>query len=163
MFNRLTRQTIATAAISLAIGSAARAEDEYKAQIPDVAIYRAMLEANRTPGWIQFRNYAEKQIIYFTALQSMHCRLSAIRYSINSDALDRNFPVAKCNPQQPFNMPADDPNAKYILINLKPGEAKTVAVQAVWDNGAVSEIVVYKPCDNVGESTCAVIKTIRKP
>ena len=28
---------------------------------------------------------------------------------------------------------------------------------------AGSEIVVYKPCDNVGDATCAQIKTIKKP
>ena len=136
-------------------------EEEYKPQIPDVAIYKAMLDANRQTGWIQFREFAGKQLVYFTTLQTMHCRLSEVRYSINSDALDRRLPLGKCDPQLPFNLPSDDSN-EYIYISLKPGEAETVAVQAVWDDGSGSEIIVYKPCENTGEATCAAIKTIKK-
>lgn len=137
-------------------------EEEYKPVLPDVAIYKAMLDANKTTGWIQFRNYDDKQLIYFTALQTMHCRLSEIRYSVNSDALDKRFPLGKCNPQIPFNLPDSSTN-EYIYISLPAGEAKTLAIQAVWDDGAGSEIVVYKPCEGVGDATCAAIKTIKRP
>ncbi|MCF3642323.1 hypothetical protein LXM94_20335 [Rhizobium sp. TRM95111] len=136
-------------------------EEEYKPEIPDVSIYKAMLDANKPTGWIQFRNYDDRQLVYFTALQTMHCRLSAIRYSINDDSLDRSLPLAKCDPQLPFNLPSDD-TADYIYISLKKNEAETIAVQAVWDDGSGSEIVIYKPCENVGEATCAAIKTIKK-
>lgn len=137
-------------------------EEEYKPQLPEVAIYKAMLDANKQTGWVQFRNYEDRQLIYFTALQTMHCRLSEIRYSINSDALDKRFPLAKCNPQIPFNLPADE-TAEYVYISLPANTAQTLAIQAVWDDGAGSEIVVYKPCDNVGDATCAQIKTIKRP
>ncbi len=136
-------------------------EEEYKPQLPDVSIYKAMLDANKTTGWVQFRNYDDKQLIYFTTLQTMHCRLSEIRYSVNSDLLDQRMPLGECNPQVPFNLP-DDPTNKYIYISLPGGEAKTITIQVVWDDGAGSEIVVYKPCDNVGDATCAQIKTIKK-
>ncbi|WDZ76604.1 hypothetical protein PWG15_18725 [Ensifer adhaerens] len=151
--------------IWLPLGSAQAqdaAEEEYKPQLPDVSIYKAMLDANKQTGWVQFRDYDDRQLIYFTALQTMHCRLSEIRYSINSDALDQRFPLAKCNPQIPFNLPADE-TAEYVYISLPANEAKTLTIQAVWDDGAGSEIVVYKPCDNVGDATCAQIKTIKKP
>lgn len=137
-------------------------EEEYKPQLPDVAIYKAMLDANKQTGWVQFRDYDDRQLIYFTALQTMHCRLSEIRYSINSDTLDQRFPLAKCNPQIPFNLPADE-TAEYVYISLPADTAKTLTIQAVWDDGAGSEIVVYKQCDNVGDATCAQIKTIKKP
>ncbi len=146
-------------ASALAVSNA-RADDEYKPTLPDASIYRAMLDANKNTGWVQFRNYAGQQLVYFTALQSMHCRLSEIRYSINSDALDKVFPLGACDPQLPFNLPD---GAEYIYLSLKPGEAKTVAVQVLWDDGAGSEIVIYKPCENVGESTCTRIETIKKP
>lgn len=163
MTAKMNRRLVGLALLAAAIGANARAEDDYKPQIPDVAIYRSMLEVNKQPGWIQFRNYDGKQLVYFTALQSMHCRLSDIRYSVNSDALDKHFPVAKCDPQLPFNMPDNDPRNEYIYLTFKAGEAKTIAIQAVWDDGAGSEIVIYKPCDNVGEATCAAIATIKKP
>jgi len=153
---------LATACIALLAGAAAAQEDEeYKPEIPDTAIYKAMLDANKTTGWVQFRNFSGRQLIYFTALQTTHCRLSEIRYSINSDGLDQRFPVAPCDPQLPFNLPDDTTNAS-LLIELEPGEAKTIAVQVVWEDGSGSEIVVYRPCDNA-EATCARIKTIKKP
>ena len=138
-------------------------EDEYKPELPDMTIYKAMLDANKQPGWVQFRDFAGKQLIYFTALQTMRCRLSEIRYSINSDALDRRFPLGECDVQQPFNLPADDPGNKYIYGEFAPGEVKTISIQVVWEDGSGSEIVTYRPCDNVGESTCARIKKIAKP
>lgn len=135
-------------------------EQQYQAQIPDVSIYKAMLDANKQTGWVQFRNFADQQLIYFTTLQTMHCRLSEIRYSINNDTLDQRFPLAKCDPELPFNLPSDE-TQNWIYIDLKPGEAETIAVQAVWDDGSGSEIVVYQPCKNP-EATCAAIKTIKK-
>jgi hypothetical protein len=141
----------------------ARADDAYKAQLPEDSIYRAMLSATRQTGWIQFRNYDGQQLIYFTQLQTMHCRLSEIRFSINSDALDQRWPLAACNPQLPFNLPSDDPDGKYIYMRAEAGSVKTLTIQVVWDNGAGSEIVVYKPCDTAGDATCAAIETIKMP
>lgn len=135
-------------------------EEQYRAQIPAVSIYKAMLDANKQTGWVQFRSFAGRQLIYFTALQTMHCRLSEIRYSINDDTLDKRFPLAACDPELPFNLPSDD-TQNWLYLGLKPGEAKTVAVQAVWDDGSGSEIVVYQPCRNP-ETTCAAIRTIKK-
>lgn len=150
------------ACLSLPVLAQDADDEDYKPVLPDVGIYKAMLDANKQTGWIQFRNYDDKQLIYFTALQTMHCRLSEIRYSINSDALDKRFPLGTCNPQIPFNLPDSDTN-EYIYISLPAGEAKTLAIQAVWDDGAGSEIVVYKPCEGVGDATCAAIKTIKRP
>ncbi|OJF98428.1 hypothetical protein [Pararhizobium antarcticum] len=137
-------------------------EEEYKPELPEVSIYKAMLDANKQTGWVQFRNFGNKQLIYFTALQVMHCRVSEIRYSVNGDALDKRFPVGACDPQLPFNLPSDDTN-EYVYISLAAKEAQTITVQVVWDDGAGSEIIVYKPCDDVGDASCARIKTIKKP
>lgn len=145
---------------SLPAGAQEEDEEQYAAKIPNVSIYKAMLDANKQGGWVQFRNFADQQLIYFTALQTMHCRLSEIRYSINSDVLDKRFPLAECDPELPFNLPSDDTN-NYLYIGLKPGEAQTIAIQAVWDDGSGSEIVVYQPCKNP-DATCASIKTIKK-
>ena len=142
---------------------AQESDDEYQPQLPDMALYKSMLDANRQPGWVQFRDFAGKQLVYFTALQTMHCRLKEIRYSVNSDRLDERFPLTACDVQQPFNSPADDPGGMYTYLSLKPGEAKTITIQVVWEDGAGSEIVTYRPCDKVGESTCARIRKIAKP
>ena len=153
---------IATAALA-APGFAQEDEDEYRPALPEMSLYKAMLDANRQPGWVQFRDFAGKQLVYFTALQTMRCRLSEIRYSVNSEALDRRFPLGTCDPQQPFNMPADDTDGRYIYLEFGPGKVRTLTIQVVWEDGSGSEIITYRPCDNVGESTCARIKTIAKP
>ena len=137
-------------------------EDEYKPELPDMQIYKAMLEANRQPGWVQFREFSGRQLIYFTALQTMRCRLSEIRYSVNSEALDQRFPLGECDMEQPFNVPADDPEGRYLYLSLDAHEAKTLTIQVVWADGSGSEIVTYRPCDNP-EATCARIKKIGKP
>lgn len=124
--------------------------------LPPKQLYEAMLEANKTSGWVSFRNYDGRQLVYFTALQTMHCRLSEIRYSINSADLDKTFAVVPCNPQNPFALPPDS-KLEDIVVSLPLGTAGTVAVQAVWDDGAETAVMVYKPCDNVGDQTCAAL------
>jgi hypothetical protein len=164
---RTTGIAYLAASLALLMGTMAFAqeseEDEYKPELPDMALYKAMLDANRQPGWVQFREFSGKQLIYFTALQTMRCRLSEVRYSINSDALDQRFPLGACDPQQPFNIPTEDPGTNYIYLELKPNEAKTLTIQVVWQDGAGSEIVTYRPCDGTGDATCARIKKIAKP
>jgi hypothetical protein len=128
--------------------SAAQAKD-----LPPKELYRAMLEGNKDGGWVSFRNIDGKQILYFSALQTLHCRLSEIRYSINSKNLDKTFNIVPCNSQNPWALPPDS-KVGDIAILMPLGTAQTVAVQAVWDDGEESDVVVYKPCDNVGDQTC---------
>ncbi len=149
----MSRHPVRLAALALMYAATAPALAQ---DLPPKAIYEAMLNANRASGWVAFRNYDGNQLVYFTALQTMHCRLSAIRYSINSDALDETFDLVPCDPQMAFAMPPDvKPEQVYLTLAL--GTAETVAVQVVWDDGLTSDVMVYKPCDNVGEQTCAAV------
>lgn len=133
-------------------GKSALAQD--KSRIPQMTIYQAMLDGNKERGWIAFRDYGGNQLIYFTALQTLHCRLKEIRYSINSKELDQVFDLVKCNPQNPFALPPNS-ELKDTLIRLPVGTAKTVAVQVTWEDDRKSAIAVYEPCKDVGEQTCA--------
>ncbi|MBO6718090.1 MAG: hypothetical protein JJ913_09055 [Rhizobiaceae bacterium] len=148
---------VRSSAFSLALLLAGSASPAALAQeLPPLAVYQAMLEANRASGWVLFREYDGRQWIYFTPLQTMHCRLSEIRYSVNSDALDKTFPLVPCVPALPFSLP-DDSGPEDIAIVLGSGEAETLTVQVVWSDGAGSEALTYKPCEGVGESACAVM------
>ena len=151
---RLSLAALSLAAIfSCSNISCAGAQDQ-KSRLPPQVIYEAMLKVAKEKGWVQFRNYAGKQWIYFTAIQTLHCRLKEIRYSVNSDALDKKFPIVACNPQAPFQFPPKtDPNDISVQVEL--GSAKTVAVQVVWEDGKETEVMVYEPCKDVGEQTCA--------
>lgn len=125
-----------------------------KSRVPPVSVYQAMLKANKPTGWVQFRRYNKQQLVYFTALQTMHCRLSEIRYSVNSKALDKRFALVPCNPLTPFSLPSDS-KLEDVLIKLPMGAARYVAVQVVWEDGTLSDVAVYEPCKNVGDRACA--------
>ncbi|MCP4318658.1 MAG: hypothetical protein GY789_22340 [Hyphomicrobiales bacterium] len=125
-----------------------------KSRIPPQSLYQTMLDANRQTGWVQFRNYDGSQWIYFTALQTLHCRLSEIRYSINSKALDETFDLVECNPQNPMALPPDA-GPETIALKLPAGTAQSIAVQVVWEDGTESAVAVYEPCKDVGDQSCA--------
>ncbi|MEX0347621.1 MAG: hypothetical protein AB3N20_22045 [Rhizobiaceae bacterium] len=144
----------ANLAITALLLSASFLMAQDKSRIPPMAVYQAMLTGNKDSGWVQFRNYNGEQWIYFTSLQTLHCRLAEIRYSVNSEALDKKFPLADCNPQNPMALPPDA-GIDHIAIRLPLGTAKTIAVQVVWEDSSASAVAVYEPCENVGEQTCA--------
>ncbi|WP_419907480.1 hypothetical protein [Hoeflea sp.] len=141
-----------TAGLMTIVCTHAAAQEQ--SRIPPQALYQTMLDANRQTGWVQFRNFDGAQWIYFTALQTLHCRLSEIRYSINSKALDERFNLVECNPQNPMALPPDA-GPETIAIRLPAGTAQTIAVQVVWEDGSESAIAVYEPCKDVGEQSCA--------
>lgn len=125
-------------------------------KLPPVATYQAILDANKKTGWVSFRNFNGKQLLYFSALQTLHCRLREIRYSINSDDLDKRFELVLCNPYTPFSLPSDVTN-KNLLLEFPLGSVKYVAVQVLWKDGRESETVAYTPCPGVGETNCSAI------
>ncbi|MFZ2103190.1 MAG: hypothetical protein WAU86_21765 [Oricola sp.] len=143
----------ALASLAVAVAAAAPAPAQ---ELPPKQVYEAMLEANRASGWIAFRDFDGRQLIYFTTLQTMHCRLSEIRYSLNSAAVDLRFELVPCNPQMAFAMPPDV-KPEQVYIELPVGTARTVSVQVVWDDGTESDIMTYRPCDDVGDQTCAAV------
>lgn len=124
-------------------------------RIPPMSVYQAMLKANKATGWVQFRNYNGRQYIYFTALQTLHCRLAEVRYSVNSTLLDKTFALVPCNPALPLSLPANA-GLSDIAIALPPGNAEMIAVQVTWQDGGMSETAIYRPCPNVGDQSCAL-------
>jgi hypothetical protein len=105
-------------------------------------------------NWLAFRNYSGKQFIYFGNLLAYRCGLAEIRYSVNSDALDQTFPLPPCDPANPQALDV----AKYPpFVTLPPGTAKQVSVQAVFKDGAKTDMARFKPCDNAGDGSCAVL------
>lgn len=110
---------------------------------------------NATKGsFIAFRNYNGTQLIYFTHLVSHRCQLKEVRYSINSNDLDRKFPLSPCNPDNPFAIGPND----QVYLNLPPGTAKSVTVQVIFKDESSMPVLTYVPCNNAGESTCGKLQ-----
>jgi hypothetical protein len=105
-------------------------------------------------NWVAFRNYSGRQFIYFSNLLAYRCGLGEIRYSVNSDALDRTFPLPPCNPAQPRAL---DTVRYPPFVTLAPGTASQVAVQATFKDGSKTDVVRFKPCPNVGDGSCATL------
>lgn len=119
---------------------------------PTVELARTALGAT-SDQWVAFRNYNDRQWIYFTGIVTWHCALKQINYSINSEALDQIFPLPDCNAQTPYSV---DPESNPIYINMKLGDAQSVSVQITFADGTKSEINSYQPCKVEDDTTCAV-------
>ncbi len=91
-------------------------------------------------NWVAFRDYNGRQWIYFTHLESYTCGIKAVRYSINSDALDKTWELQPCNPKNPHAV-----TKEIIYLTLPLGTAKSIAVKVTFADGSDSEIVRKMP------------------
>ena len=126
--------------------------------VPPRSLYQSMLDAGKTSGWVAFRNFNGRQLLYFTHLQTLHCRLKEIRYSINSDALDQRVELVECNKAIPFNVSDKDVHAGRLYKSMSPGTAQWAAVQVVWEDDEESVVQRVRVCENVGEATCGIVE-----
>lgn len=89
-----------------------------------------------TNSWISLREYDGKLLCYFTTLLSYRSSLKSIRYSLDSDALDKTFPFKQPQPgQSPYEI---DPNDS-VYLSL-PKTTKSVTVQLEFADGTMSEV-----------------------
>ena len=91
-------------------------------------------------SWVSFRDYNGQQLIYFTMLESYRCGIAEVRFSINSDALDKIWRLQPCDPKKPNAITATRP---YLTLPL--GAARSIAVQLTYMDGSKSEIVHKTP------------------
>ncbi|MHA1164350.1 MAG: hypothetical protein ACTSP0_02060 [Alphaproteobacteria bacterium] len=87
-------------------------------------------------SWAYFREYNGRLLIYFTHLEAYRCGISKVRYSLNSDALDREWKLQPCDPKAPHNITTDKP---YLTLPL--GTASLIAVQLTFNDGSKSQVV----------------------
>lgn len=136
---------ISAGLLAMAPLGAARAQN-----MPPLETFKQMANAAATQ-WVAFRDFNGRQLVYFTAVISYACGVSEIRWSMNSDSLDQNWPMPKCNEYLPFSVSADS----KIYETLKLNTAKTISVQLVFKDGTATDTLTYAPCPGVGEATCA--------
>ncbi|MEP1443869.1 MAG: hypothetical protein ABJK39_12745 [Hyphomicrobiales bacterium] len=118
--------------------------------------YKQMLSASASNGWVAFRNYNGKQFVYLTHLQTLRCRIKEARVSFNSTALDNRVALLPCNPDNPFAIPSTPDSHKFLYVTFAPGTVATTTIQVTWEDDTQSEIVQFRPCNYVGDQTCAV-------
>jgi hypothetical protein len=91
-------------------------------------------------NWVSFRDFNGKQLIYFTHLESYACGIKEVRYSINSDDLDKVWELQPCDTKNPMAITKD-----IIYLTMPLGTAKSIAVQVTFTDGTKSEIVHKNP------------------
>ena len=91
-------------------------------------------------NWVSFRDFNGKQLIYFTHLESYTCGIKEVRYSINSDDLDKVWELQPCDSKKPMAVTKD-----IIYLTMPLGIAKSIAVQVTFMDGTKSMIVHKNP------------------
>ena len=153
--NMKLMKLLAIVATSLLLGVPAQAEQQ--SRVMPLEQVKSILESTKD-SWIAFRIYDGMQYYYVTHLLSWRCGIRQVRYSENSDALDKSWPLPDCNKLLPNNIPDD---AKIHSKRMKVGTVKTLAIQLEYDDGSTSPVRIYEPCEGVGESTCGYLKEER--
>jgi len=82
-------------------------------------------------SWLEFRDYDGKLLLYFTALMSYRPVIKEVRYSLNSEALDKTF---KFKPTDKMFESGDD-----ILIAV-PRDTEYAAAQVTYKDGTTSAV-----------------------
>lgn len=87
-------------------------------------------------SWAYFRDFNGRQLIYFTHLEVYRCGISKVAYSLDSDALDREWKLQPCDPGKPNEVTTDKP---YISLPLRTAES--IAMQLTYKDGSISPLV----------------------
>lgn len=95
-----------------------------------IAQAKMMLNA-ATGSWLSFRDYEGRVLLYFTGVLTYRPILTEIRYSINSDALDKTFPF---KPTEKMFEPGDD-----LYLNVRK-DAQFATVQLTFKDGTKSSV-----------------------
>ncbi|MDO9524280.1 MAG: hypothetical protein Q7J57_01855 [Gemmobacter sp.] len=93
---------------------------------------KPILEATRS-AWIALRPWEGQELLYFTHLESWRCGVAEVRFSVNSSATTRVWPMDPCYEgtaqpnaigadRKPYTeLPADLAETVSVLVVLKDG------------------------------------------
>ncbi len=87
-------------------------------------------------SWAYFRDFNGRQLLYFTHLEAYRCGISQVRFSLNGDALDREWKLQPCDPKDPNKITTDK---VYLSFPLKT--ARSVSIRLTYNDGKESPIV----------------------
>lgn len=105
-------------------------------------------------GWAHFREFNGRQLIYFTHLESYRCGIKAVHYSLDGDALDKEWKLQPCDPRNPHSITTNKP-----YISLPSGRAKSISVQVTFSDGSKSDILRKASDNQVMDKTPSAIES----
>jgi len=104
---------------------------KFSTQGEELAQGKQILEMTKG-SWLSFRDYDGKVLLYFTHLLSYRSVIKEIRYSINSEALDREF---KFKPSDKMFVDGND-----VLYLAVPPDSQYASVQITYKDGTKSGV-----------------------
>ena len=107
---------------------------------PDSALVSAqkdILERLST-GWLTFRDWDGKRLIYFTHLISYRCGIEEVKYGLDTDQPSETFEVGPCDPDNPHAVPETGPGSQ--IFTSVPKSTGYVSVQLTYADGSRSDV-----------------------
>ncbi|MGS4886310.1 caspase family protein [Roseibium sp. MB-4] len=89
-------------------------------------------------GWLSYRDYDGKRLVYFTHLISYRCAIDEVRYGLDTDAPDQTFEIGACDPDNPHAIPSSGPGSTVHATIPKP--TQFISVQLTYADGTQSEV-----------------------
>lgn len=93
-------------------------------------------------SWLAFKTmiFSKKphHLVYFTHLISQRCAINEVRYSFESEELDRRFELPPCDLNDPSSIPSD-----FDIYMKVERPYEWTSIQLVYADGTESEVVHY--------------------
>lgn len=91
-----------------------------------------------TTGWLAFRDWDGRKLLYFTHLISYRCAIQEVRYALDSDTPDQVFDTGPCDPDNPHAIPSSGPGST-VHIDI-PARTAFVSVELFYRDGTRSGV-----------------------
>ncbi|MEM9332593.1 MAG: caspase family protein [Pseudomonadota bacterium] len=88
-------------------------------------------------GWVSYRLWDGKQLIYFTHLISYRCAIETVMYGVDKDEPDTEFEIGECDPSNPHAIPSSGPGS--VVFSNIPKDTSFVSVKLSYADGTQSE------------------------
>ncbi|MEP3277129.1 MAG: caspase family protein [Stappiaceae bacterium] len=91
-------------------------------------------------GWLSFRDYDGKVLLYTTHLQSYACGIKEAYYGLDGASVSTKISINNCNTDNPHAVDTDNQDLYFSV----PQTTKMVAVKLVYFDGTESEVVTFE-------------------
>jgi hypothetical protein len=89
-------------------------------------------------GWLSFRDWDGKRLVYFTHLISYRCAIEEVRYGLDTETPDRVFETGPCDPDNPHAVPSSGPGST-VHTDI-PASTRFVTVELTYRDGTRSGV-----------------------
>ncbi|MTI44759.1 putative caspase-like protein [Roseibium hamelinense] len=89
-------------------------------------------------GWVSYRDFDGKRLVYFTHLISYRCAIDEVQYGLDTDTPNQSFEIGECDPDNPHAIPSKGPGS--VVYTDIPKPTKYLSVKLTYADGTQSEV-----------------------